>query len=127
MRVHFDILGWLYILSGIFAELIGFSLGVLAFGTDRGSANVGVPGPAALPTVWFLLISGALAGLGGLLMILAGRAIVGRRRGGRTAALMLAAFNLLIVPFGTALGIYTYWVLLNDDARRAFGRPALAQ
>ena len=25
--------------------------------------------------------------------------------------------------FGTALAIYTLWALLNDDARREFGRP----
>jgi hypothetical protein len=24
------------------------------------------------------------------------------------------------VPFGTALGIYTFWVLLNDEGRRQF-------
>jgi len=41
----------------------------------------------------------------------------------RAAALGLAAPNLVIVPFGTALGVYTFWVLLNDDARRGFGRP----
>ena len=29
----------------------------------------------------------------------------------------------VLVPFGTALGVYTFWVLLNNDARRTFGRP----
>jgi hypothetical protein len=28
-----------------------------------------------------------------------------------------------MVPFGTALSVYAFWVLLNDEARRAFGRP----
>jgi hypothetical protein len=56
-------------------------------------------------------------------MMLVGRAI-GRRQGaGRVAAIALAVPNLVIVPFGTALGIYTFWVLMNDDARRSFGRP----
>jgi hypothetical protein len=39
------------------------------------------------------------------------------------AALVLAVLNLIVVPFGTALGFYTFWVLLNNDARREFGRP----
>ena len=39
------------------------------------------------------------------------------------AAIALAVPNLVIVPFGTALGVYGLWVLLNDDARRQFGRP----
>jgi hypothetical protein len=34
----------------------------------------------------------------------------------------MGAVNLVLIPFGTALGVYTGWVLLNDDARRAFGR-----
>jgi hypothetical protein len=28
-----------------------------------------------------------------------------------------------VVPFGTALSVYAFWVLLNDDARAEFGRP----
>ena len=51
-----------------------------------------------------------------------GWAIRRRSRRGRLAALALAIPNLVLVPFGTALGVYTFWVLLNNDARRAFGR-----
>ena len=28
--------------------------------------------------------------------------------------------NLLVLPFGTALGIYALWVLLTNDGRRLF-------
>jgi hypothetical protein len=31
--------------------------------------------------------------------------------------------NLIVVPFGTALSVYAFWVLLNDEARSEFGRP----
>jgi hypothetical protein len=31
--------------------------------------------------------------------------------------------NLVVLPFGTALAIYTFWTLVNDEARREFGRP----
>ena len=41
---------------------------------------------------------------------------------GRVAALSLAILNLFVLPFGTALGIYTYWVLLHNEARGAFVR-----
>jgi hypothetical protein len=60
---------------------------------------------------------------GGVVMAGVGRAIVTRRPAGRTAALGLAAINLALLPFGTALAVYTFWAMLNDDARRAFGRP----
>jgi hypothetical protein len=64
--------------------------------------------------------------IGGILMALAGRAVVRRKQRGRTAVLLLALPNLAVIPFGTALGVYTFWTLLNDDARREFGRPARA-
>ena len=44
-------------------------------------------------------------------------------RAGRFGALALAVPNLAVVPFGTALSVYAFWVLLNDDARAEFGRP----
>ena len=62
-----------------------------------------------------------------------GRAGVGRRRitspaagseparpWARNLALMLAAFNLLLLPLGTALGLYTLWVLLHEHVRVEF-------
>jgi len=53
-----------------------------------------------------------------------GRLLPGRRQRTRHAAIALAVTNLVIVPFGTALAVYTFWVLMNDDARREFdGRP----
>ena len=123
MRVHFDVLGWLYILSGIFGLLTAASLGVLAFGTTAALAEIGALSLPTPPTVWLLLFTAIAFGAGGVLMIGAGRGVVRRGRFGRGAALVLAVPNLFIVPFGTVLGIYTFWTLLNDEARREFGRP----
>ena len=39
---------------------------------------------------------------------------------GRVLALALAIVNLLILPFGTALGIYALWALLTNEGRRLF-------
>jgi hypothetical protein len=33
---------------------------------------------------------------------------------------VLAVVNLFVLPVGTALGIYTFWVLLHNDARALF-------
>ena len=44
---------------------------------------------------------------------------------GRTAVLGLGALNLFVLPFGTALSIYAYWVLLHNETRGVFvGRRA---
>jgi hypothetical protein len=72
--------------------------------------------------VWTLAICAALFLASGGAMVAAGRAVLRRRPTGRPAALWMGAVNLVLIPFGTALGVYTGWVLLNDDARRAFGR-----
>lgn len=123
MRVHLDVLGWLYILCGAFGVLTGTSLGVLALGTGAALSNAPLAGPSAPATVWLLFIVAAGLAVGGVLMLIVGRSLIHRRRLGRRGALLLAIPNLLVVPFGTALGIYTFWTLLNDDARREFGRP----
>jgi hypothetical protein len=124
VRIHFDVLGWLYILAGAFGVLTGVSLFILALGTDAALASAG--SGRGGPTAWFFVLSGSLFLIGGILMGFAGRAVVQRRRRGRTAVLLLALPNLAVLPFGTALGVYTFWTLLNDDARREFGRPARA-
>ena len=50
----------------------------------------------------------------------AGRGLRARNPWARNLALMLAAFNLLLLPLGTALGLYTLWVLLHEHVRVEF-------
>ena len=122
MRVHLDVLGWLHVLWGVFGLLTGVSLGVLAFATM--AAFLEMSGESGLtPAVWVLILSGTVLVGGGAAMVLSGRALLARSPRGRAALLALAVPNLFVLPFGTALAIYACWVLLNDDARREFGRP----
>ncbi|MFI5177630.1 MAG: hypothetical protein ACHQO8_03660 [Vicinamibacterales bacterium] len=123
MRVHTDVLAWLHGIWGVFGVLSGLSLWVLAFGTDVALLDLGSLGGTEHAAIWLFISSGGLVAGLGLMMIVVGRALARRRAAGRMAALALAIPNLVIIPFGTALGIYTFWVLLNDDARREFGRP----
>ena len=43
-----------------------------------------------------------------------------RRHWSRLAALLLGSVDLLLLPYGTALGLYTLFVLLRDDTKRYF-------
>ena len=119
MRVHFDVLGWLHISAGAFGLLTGASLAVLALGTAAALVGRTVDASPS-PAVWFLLFAGATFAVVGAITVLVGRALVSRRPIGRSAALALALPSLVVIPFGTALAVYTFWALLNDDARSAF-------
>lgn len=123
MRLHVDVLGWLHFIWGVFGVLAGASLLILALGSQLALVDLRAIGPAARAAVWLLVIGGFAFILAGAVMIVVARTLVRRHPAGRVAALVLAVPNLLVVPFGTALGIYAFWVLLNDDARREFGRP----
>lgn len=123
MQVHLDLLGRLHFLLGGFAVLSGVSLAILAAGTRSGLHDLSIEGSAGQAGVVILAACGIVFIAMGSALAAAGRALDRRRRVGRIGALALAIPNLLAVPFGTALSLYTFWVLLNDEARKEFGRP----
>jgi len=123
MPIHLDVLGRLHVMLGALAVLAGAALLVLAAGTSRALVALEEASDAGRVGVWILLWCGVLFLSGGIALWWTGRALGRRRPAARRLALALAVPNLLMVPFGTALSIYAFWVLLNDESRRAFGRP----
>ena len=126
MVVHLGLLGRLHLLLGAFGVLCGLGLAVLAAGTRAGAGDLGLDAGVSAPGVWILAICAGVLSAGGIALAMAGRALDRRHRAGRLAALLLAVPNLAMVPFGTALSVYAFWVLLNDEAREEFGRPPRA-
>jgi nucleoside recognition membrane protein YjiH len=126
MRTHIDVLGWLHAGWGALGVLTGLALLLLALGTQAAISDATRAEPAVTAAVWMFLVCGGLLVTGGVLMAAAGQALRRRRALGRLAVLGLAVPNLVVVPFGTALGVYACWALLNDDARAEFGRPPRA-
>ena len=123
MAVHLALLGRLHLLLGAFGVLCGVSLLILATGTSVALVDLTMRSDDGRAGVWILGICGGALIAGGLALVVAGRALDRRSRAGRFGALALAVPNLAVVPFGTALSVYAFWVLLNDDARAEFGRP----
>jgi hypothetical protein len=122
MRHHINVLGLLHMVWGVFAALAGVSLAILALGTNAAvTAAADTVGSSA--AVWLLGATGVFLFFAGAALVITGRRLRAAQSRARLAALILALPNLLVLPFGTALGVYTYWVLLNNDARDAFGRP----
>jgi len=122
MSVHIDVLSRLHVLWGAFGVLTGASLFILAIGTHAALAGLGQSGPGGQAAVGVLVVLGTVLGTGGVISTVVGVALARRQPFARLAALIFAVPNLVLAPFGTALGIYSCWVLLNDDARRTFGR-----
>ena len=41
----------------------------------------------------------------------------------RTLGVVLGLFNLMLFPFGTALSVYTLWVLFSNEGAALFNSP----
>ena len=74
----------------------------------------------------FLILSTIGTGVGVLLVVLSVPGIIGgiglfkRKEWSRILVLIISAIDLLNIPFGTALGIYSIWVLVQQDTIRLF-------
>jgi hypothetical protein len=55
--------------------------------------------------------------------IIGGIAILQRARWSRIFMIVLSAFKLIDIPFGTALGIYTIYALLRPDVIEILDPP----
>ena len=122
MERHVAILAILSSLWGAIAMLVGVSLlllsaGALAilFGPDGRAVTF-----AAGLTATAFAVMGVVALIWGALHVGAGVLLRRRRPAGRVLTLGLAVVDLLMLPFGTALGAYALWILLTNDGRRLF-------
>ena len=118
MTTHVKLLGWLQILLGV-VDLI---LAVTIFGVFAGvGALLGITGGEGAPLFGFLgTLLGGLMALTGVPNVLAGAGLLARAGWARVLALVLGVLNVFKVPWGTALALYTFWVLLSDEGRRLF-------
>jgi hypothetical protein len=121
LETHVTLLGLLIALWGGLGMLIGVSMALIAGGAlvmmEPGAANIGF---AAGLTAGMFAILGVFGLVWGGAHLWTGSLIRRRRPFGRIMALALAVINLIVLPFGTALGIYALWVLLKNDSRRLF-------
>jgi len=118
MRVaeHIHLLAILWFIDGalllipaiIMAVLAGIVSSPLAWHEGNNIAFVIVPGIFAILCVVFLLFAA--------LRFIAGWGLLKLEPWGRIFALVMAFLDLLHVPLGTALGVYTLFVLLPDAA-----------
>ncbi len=124
METHVKILGILNIALGALGILL--ALGLLAmFGGIAGlvgsqaeeGAQIAAPIIGAIGAViFFFLLVVSIPG------IIAGVGLLNYKSWARILTLVLSAINLFQIPFGTALGIYGFWVLLQPRTAELFER-----
>lgn len=122
MRQHVSILGTLYMVFSGLGILAAFGALMLFGGiaglvrmSDDPDAAVAVPILGLIGIFLFFLtlvisIPGLIVGIG----------LVKFRPWARVLGILLSALNLLNFPFGTALGAYGLWALLNAETESLF-------
>jgi hypothetical protein len=119
MRQHVNIVGYLYIGFGALYLLIACLVAVILLGAGL----IALPSDGTEPLGILLIVAvsvGLLLLVLGLPGIIGGWGLLRLRSWARILVLVLAVVNLFNVPIGTALGIYTFWVLLNDETEKLF-------
>jgi hypothetical protein len=119
---HVRLLRILSTLWGALAMLVGVSMLLLAAGAWaelRETVGTALELAAGFTALVFTTI-GTFALVWGGAHVWAGALLARRRPAGRILTLALAVVNLLVLPFGTALGVYALWVLLTHGGRRLF-------
>ena len=123
MDNHVTVLGILYIAFSallllaaiiVFAAVVG---GGYISGDSEAMAITAIVGPSVAA---FLVLLSAPGFIGGIYLIK-------RRPWARILVLVLGFLNLIEIPIGTALGIYTIWVLLKDESAELFKPSPVAR
>ena len=121
MEKHVTILGTLYIALeslGLLAALIVFWSvvgGGLISGDTEAMARTAIVGTCIAGFLILTSLPGIIGGIG----------LLKRWRWARILVLILGFLNLIFIPIGTIVGIYTIWVLMKDETARLFtAKPA---
>jgi hypothetical protein len=123
MPSHVDFVGILFIIWGLLTALVGVStlaLGVGAVALIASAARGGGGQVAAGLTAVVFTTLAIIAILWGVAHVVVGVPLRRRRPWSRLIALMLGSVDLLLLPYGTALGCYALWVLLNEEGKKLF-------
>jgi hypothetical protein len=120
MRPHLHLLGILQLVWGAIGLLLGVSMLLLAMGAVAIGVTLAADRMAAGVTAGAFAVFAIALLAGGGANAWAGRELRRNQPRGRLAVLWLGALNLFVLPFGTALGIYAFWVLLHNETRTAF-------
>jgi hypothetical protein len=118
-----DFLGVLFIVWGLLTTLVGVStlaLGVGAVALIASASRGGGGQFAAGVTAAAFTTLALIAILWGAAHVVVGVPLRRHKPWSRLGALVLGSVDLLLLPYGTALGVYAIWVLLSEQGKSLF-------
>jgi len=116
LEIHVPVLGWLYVVANALVLLVGIIClillgGIGLFVDDAVAARILILiGSVSLVLFAFIALPGIIAGLG----------LVARKPWARILAMVVGFLGLTAFPIGTILGLYAFYVLLQDAAHEYF-------
>ena len=126
METHVKVLATLQIVMGAFGLLLALIL-VLVFGGAAGIVGavddpeaaiampvIGITGMALVTFFVVLSLPGVIVGIG----------LLKFRPWARIGGIVLSILGLMVIPFGTIVGVYGLWVLFSKEAERLFMAPS---
>jgi hypothetical protein len=117
MDRHVQLIGILWIVFGLVGLLFSFFIFLVLFGVsfipDMGDIAPGLLRLIAWAVSLFFM---ALA----LPQIIAGLGLLKRREWARILTLIVSFFHLISFPLGTALGVYSFVILLKPESVKLF-------
>jgi membrane-associated PAP2 superfamily phosphatase len=120
---HIKMLGVLWIAYAVFHAIGGMVL-LIVSNTIFGRGDYAGEHSAFLHHLLHAI--GMLLLVKAVVCVVAGFGLLERQSWGRTLSLIMAFIALINVPFGTAMGIYTLWVLMSPQGEVEYHRLAAA-
>jgi hypothetical protein len=111
----------LFVVWGVLTTIIGMS--TLALGVGATALLAASTRPASFAASFTAAAFTTLAVIAifwGAAHIAVGIPLRRRRHWSRLGALMLGSVDMLLLPYGTALGCFALWVLLREDGKKLF-------
>ena len=116
MQKHVTVLAWLHIVFSIMGVMVAMLLFAAIFGgglISGDSEAIAITAIVATSLAFMLSLFSAPGIIGGI-------GLLYMKPWARILVLILGFLELLNFPFGTALGIYTIWLLMKDETIKLF-------
>jgi hypothetical protein len=122
MKAHLDAVGVIDLITGLFFTSLGVlvSAGVLLFAPMFYGAPLWRPADEAIVLAVVLFVSAVFFVIG-IPTLVAGIGLLKHRSWARILAIILAVLALIMFPIGTAVGLYTLWVLTHKETEQLLG------